>query len=425
MPHCRRFDVLLALIVCHLLSAGENSAFDWPQFRGPNRNGISNESGILTNWPATGPRVLWKFSAGDGFSAISISNGRAYTMGNTKDTDTVFCLDAKTGDVIWEKSFACPATPWAANAKGYPGTRCTPTIDGGKLYVLHLDLKLRCLDTRNGDELWTSDLEKLCEVPREACHWGLGGSPLIFGDRVFQHVGAGAAALDKTTGQLIWNWKDEDHDAGGYASPLLFKFNHADTLAILTKSLVALDPADGKELWRLSKWQHYDHGLNASDPVFLDDKVFLSQGNYTQNSGVFKLTGKTDAHWLSDSKLWSGTTMLNHFSTSILFEGNLYGFHNRKLRCVDFGSGTVKWDSPDPLDVKYGSLILCGKQLICLTDKGELIVAEANPESFKPLARSVILPEKEMPWTAPALAQGLLYCRTSKGTVICVDLRKE
>lgn len=413
----------LCLLLATSALAGENPAFDWPQFRGPNRNGTSNEGDLLTAWPSGGPRQVWKFAAGAGFSSVSVAKGRLYTLGNTKSVDSIFCLDAKTGQVVWKQDFPCPATAWAPNAQAFVGSRSTPTLDGDKMYVFSLDLKLRCLEAQSGKVVWETNLEKEGEVEKEACHWGLGGSPLIVGNHVIQHLGAGAAALDKATGKLIWNWKDTDKDAGGYASPVLFKYNNQDAVAILTKSLAALDPASGKELWRFGKWQVYDHGLNASDPIFFEDKVFLSQGNYTRSSGAFKVTGKTDAHWQSEGKVWSGEVMLNHFGTSVLWKGYLYGFHDLKLRCVEFATGQVKWDEPG-LTTKYGNLIVCAGKLVCLTDKGELVVAEASPDGFKLLGRAMVLPDKEKVWTAPALAQGLLYGRTTAGTLVCVDLKK-
>lgn len=417
----------LWLVVCLVFSAailaGENPNADWPQFRGPNRNGVSNENEILTAFPSGGPRQIWKFSVGAGFSSVSVSKGRAYTLGNTKNVDSVFCFDAKSGTVLWKQDFPCSGTAWAANAKAYVGTRSTLTLEADHIYYFSLDLKLRCLEAQSGKVVWEIDLEKEAEVEKEACHWGLGGSPLVVGNQVIQHLGAGAAGVDKATGKLAWKWKDTDKDAGGYASPVLFKYNNQDTVAILTKSLVALDPAAGKELWRFPKWQVYDHGLNASDPVIFEDKIFLSQGNYTRNSGMFKITGKTDAHWQSEGKLWSGEVMLNYFGTSVLWQGHLYGFSDLKLRCVEAQTGKVKWDETG-LTTKYGNVIVCAGKLVCLTDKGELIVAEGSPDGFKPLARAVIMPAGENAWIAPALAQGLLYARTTAGSVVCVDLKK-
>ena len=200
---------------------------------------------------------------------------------------------------------------------------------------------------------------------------------------------------------------------------MLFDNNGRSALAVLGKSLVAVTIEDGKELWRVSRWQPYDHGLNAADPIFLGDEVFLTQGNYTRSCAVFRFgNGKPQKVWRNGDK--EVGPLLAHFQTPILYEGNLYGFNDTKFTCVEFKTGKARWEQTGLVNT-YGSVIMAGDKLLVVSDRGELLVAQASPAECRILARTQVI-EKSV-WTAPSLAQGLLYVRNTKGDIACVDLR--
>jgi len=376
------------------------TAADWPNFRGPDYNGISKETGWAATWPAAGPKQLWKAKVGTGFASFAVANGRAYTTGNTDDTDHVFCFDAATGKEIWKHSYAAPLDP-----KYYEGgTSATPTVDGDRVYTFSKRGVVHCLDAAKGTVVWSKKLAE--DLGAKMPTWGFAGSVLISGDLAIINVGTAGAALDKKTGKVIWSSGD---DFSGYSAPVPIKSgNHAAVMMAIKADIVAVNVKDGKELWRLP-WKT-QHDVNAADPIMEGSKVFISSG-YNHGGGVFDVSAKPP------TKVWENKNMRNHMNSSVLWEGHLYGMDENQLRCVDFATGEVKWTEKAS---GKGSLILASGKLIVLAEKGELIVAEATPKEFKPMARTQALGGKS--WTSPVLANGRIYCRNSAGDVVCVDV---
>ena len=188
------------------------SAADWPQWRGPNRNGVSSEK-VSPAWPAQGPKVLWRASVGTGFSSISVSHGRAYTMGNTNNQDTVWCFDAASGEQVWHHSYAAPLGPqWY---KGGPGS--TPTIDGNRVFTISKWGDVFCFDAAKGTVVWQRDLR---QDGIKTNRWGFAGSPLIWGNLVILNAGSAGIALDRETGRIVWS---NGTNAAGYASPARYE----------------------------------------------------------------------------------------------------------------------------------------------------------------------------------------------------------
>src|SRR5262245_45039837 len=181
------------VVLCGLAALNLTAA-DWPQWRGPDRNGISSERNWRTDWPADGPKILWRASVGTGFSSISVSQGRVYKMGNTENRDMIWCFDAVTGKTIWKHTYDCQLGP--KYYEGGPGS--TPTVDRDRVYTISKWGDVFCLDAAKGDLIWQRDLRKDPGVtPNE---WGLSGSPLIYGDLVILNAGAAGTALDRNTG---------------------------------------------------------------------------------------------------------------------------------------------------------------------------------------------------------------------------------
>jgi hypothetical protein len=392
----------LCLTLFAALLAVTAPAADWPQWRGPNRNGISSES-VSASWSADGPKVLWRASVGTGFSSISISQGRAYTMGNTNNQDTVWCFDATNGKPFWRHTYAAQLGPqWY---EGGPGS--TPTVDNNRVFTISKWGDVFCFDAAKGTVLWQRDLRQGGLKPNR---WGFAGSPLIWGNLVILNAGAAGIALDHSTGRVAWL---TGTNQGGYASPTRFAFGGREYVLIFAaKHLVALEPLTGRELWRQSWETGWD--TNITDPIVRDGNIFIS--SFTHGCGLFSLANGTPVMTYTNSVLF------NHLSPGILVGDYLYAFSGEAkkdtdFRCVHWPTGELKWARKDPA---FGSLIMATDKLIVLSEKGELLVGQASPEGFKPLARASVL--NGVCWAPPALADGRLYIRNARGELRCLTL---
>jgi len=378
-------------------------AADWPCFRGPDHDGIAKETGWSVQWPATGPKQLWKAKVGTGFASFSVVAGRVYTTGNAKDADTVFCFDANTGLEVWNHSYPAKLDP-----KYYEGgPSATPTVDGNRVFTFSKRGVIHCLDAAKGTVLWSKDLSE--ELKAKMPTWGFASSVLIEGELAILNLGAAGAALDKTTGKVVWSSGD---DEAGYATAVPFEAAGQRAVALAIKrDVVALNAKDGKELWRFP-WKT-DYDVNAADPIISGGKVFISSG-YNHGGGVF------DVSAVPAKKVWENKNMRNHFNSCVLWQGHLYGVDEKELRCLGFDAGEVKWSETS---VGKGSVMLADGKLIVLSEKGELMVAEVSPTAFKPIARAQVLGGKC--WTTPVLANGRIYCRNAAGDVVAVDVSRK
>ena len=391
--------ILVAWLVCWTGA----SAADWPQWRGASRNGISSER-VNATWPAAGPKVLWRASVGTGFSSISVSQGRAYTLGNAGNQDTIWCFDAVSGKELWKHAYSSQLGP--QYYEGGPGS--TPTVESNQVFTIGKWGDVFCFDAAKGTVLWQRDLRKDGLKPNR---WGFAGSPLLWHDLVILNAGAAGTALDRATGRLVWS---NGTNAAGYASPTLFSQDGREVVLIFAaKHLIGLDPRTGRELWR----QFWETGwdTNNTDPTTQRDRIFIS--SFSRGCALLSVAhGQPEV--IYDSKV-----LHNHLSPGILLGDYLYAFNGEAkqetdFRCVHLPSGELKWTRKDP---GFGSLICAAGQLVVLSEKGELLLAEASPTEFRPLARAQVL--SGLCWTPPALANGLLYLRNAKGELRCLDLR--
>ncbi len=399
--------LLLSLISQSTSAAGQ----DWHRWRGPDLNGISKETGWTTTWPAEGPKRLWKASVGIGFSSISVANGRAYTMGNASDKDTVFCFEAATGATIWKHTYDSELDPRYYD--GGPST--TPTIDGTKVYTLGRKGHLFCFDAATGKIEWQKNVNDelgLTVFKENTPEWGYSGSPLIVGEKLIVNVGTSGAAYEKATGKLLWS---TGKLLSGYSTHVPFTVGDEQYLAVFgAKGAHAVALKDGKLLWQFPFETSYD--VNAADPIINGNKVFISSG-YNRGCALFQFDGN------KTTKLWENKNMRNHFNSCVLIDGHLYGMdgdHGRKdstLTCIEFETGKLKWKEKS---VRPGGLVAADGKLIIIGETGELLVAEASPESFKQLTRAQVLGGKC--WTVPTLSHGRIYLRNSKGDLVCVDV---
>ncbi len=393
----------LAVLAAAMAAALPASADDWPHWRGPRRDGISTETGWLDRWPAEGPKVAWKAEVGVGFSSFAVAGGRAYTMGHADGKDTVFCLDAATGRPVWSHSW--PSDLGDKYFEG--GTTGTPTVDGDRVYVLGRWGDLFCLGAADGKVAWSMNAAKETGVPVPG--WGFSGSPLVHGDLLVLNAGEGGVALEKSSGRVVWKSAAKE---SGYSTPLPL----GDLVLLSTgKAYLAADLRTGKEAWRV-RWVT-QYGVNAADPVVDGNLVFLSSG-YGKGAGLFKLgPGEPEAGW-------QNKVLRNQMNPSVLLGGHLYGIdgdagQKATLKCVELATGAEKWSQAG---VGTGAVAAADGKLIVMSDQGELSVAPASPEGFKPTARAKVLGGKC--WTVPVLSNGRIACRNAAGEVVCLDVRK-
>jgi len=389
------------------------SAEDWPQWRGPRQDGISQETGLLKEWPEDGPPVVWRRRLGGGYSCISIADGKGYTLFtgfsifSDGDVEFVQCFDVETGDTIWAARSGREYVNHFGN-----GPRSTPTVHQGRVYVLGASGDLLCLDAASGKRLWGFNV--LTKYGADNLQWGLAGSPYVEGGSVYINVGGSDGnsiiAFDKDTGAELWSSLD---DQAGYATPLGVTVGGMRQLVFFTGiAVVSVVPEDGTELWRYS-WTT-DYGVNAAQPIFHNNRLFISS-NYGFGGALLELSTAGSAPAVRE--LWKSKKMQNYFATSILIDGFLYGFHNTRLVCMDLAGATVRWSQTG---FDRGSVTAADGKLIVLGEKGTLALADASPKAWREISRTEIFDSKC--WTVPIVSNGRLFLR-DEAEMVCLSLR--
>lgn len=379
---------------------------DWPQWRGPDLNLISVDADFQTDWPEDGPPIRWKTKVGVGYSSVSVVGERVWTMGHADDKETVYCLSTKNGEVIWTHRYAGKLVDNLH--KGGPGS--TPTVDGDRVYSLGKEGQFFCLDKSDGQVVWKFNAGEALGV--KTPEWGFTGSPLIVGDRLILDLGR-IVALNKNDGEILW--KSGLAKAGyGSATPLMFAGQKA--IAVLNnEGLVVLDVNRGEEL-AFHKWKT-NFATNSTSPIVFGNSIFLSTG-YQRGCTLLGVNDDTL------QTVYEKKTLSNHMSNSVVHKGFIYGFdgnahrgRNARLVCIEAATGAERWAQKG---LGCGSLMMAGDKLLVLSEKGELVIAKANPEKWEELARAQVINERC--WTVPVLANGQVYCRNDAGELVCVDV---
>ena len=389
------------------------SATDWPQWRGPKRDDISTETGLLASWPAGGPALTWKATGlGGGYSSVAVVGGKIFTMGDSPDAGTVKALNAKDGAILW-------TTPVGRPGGNYPGTRCTPTVDGPLLYALGQFGNLVCLETATGKEVWKKSFGK--DFGGKGGGWNYTESPLVDGNKVIVTPGGqnGAiVALDKKTGDVLWR-STEFTDNAEYSSLIAEAIGGVRQYIQLTGNSVAgVAAADGKLLWRAPR-----KGSTAiiPTPIFHNDHVYVTSG-YGVGCNLFKIT--KDGGAFQATEVYANKNMINHHGGVILLGENLYGYSDGKgWVCQNFKTGETVWS-----DKKLGKgAITCADGHFYLRSeggKGTVVLIEATPEAYKETGR-FDQPDRSQQnsWAHPVVANGKLYLR-DQDVLLCYDVKK-
>lgn len=378
----------------------KDAANDWPQWRGPNGDGLSTETGLLTTWPEGGPEILWQAGSGDGYSGMSVADGRLYTLYGRDSDELLVCLDAESGEQIWQYRVDSKFT----NNFGH-GPRCTPTVDGNIVYGLSANGKLVALNAIKGSEVWKIDLVKKfgAKIPT----WGISTSPLIYNNYLLVDVGGsgenGFMAFNKKNGKVVWKTKT---DMPGYSVPMIVTVNGLkQALNFSGNELISVNPETGEKYWAFPWRTSYD--VNAATPIFVSpDKVFVSSG-YDVGGALLQISaGKGMA---SVEQIWKNRVMRNHFATSLLLGDYLYGFDNDKFKCINIYTQEEKWVTRG---FGKGSATYADGHIILLSERGKLVLIQATPEKYIKKASAQIL--KGRCWTVPTLANGKLFIRNQK-----------
>lgn len=408
--------VLLSALACLPLTASTVAPeAEWPQWRGPLRDGKSSETGLLKAWPEKGPAVGWTISnLGEGYGSLAIRGDRIYVQGTTgaagEAKSAVFCLNRADGKTVWSVPFG----PRVEQDRGH-GPRGTPTLDGDRLYVLTENGDLACLKASDGARVWSKNILK--EYGGSNPKWLISESPLIDGNKLIVSPGgngAGIVALDKMTGAEIWRTKELGSETG-YASSIIAEVGGVRSYINFTSSAaVGVRASDGKLMW--SYTNAANRTANCSTPVFADNKVFFSSA-YGTGGALLNLTAEKGE--IKAQEAYFTKEMMNHHGGMVLVNGYLYGFSNAILTCIEFSTGKVMWKDRS---VGKGSLTYADGMLYLLGEKQLVGLAEANPQAYVEKGRFPIADRGWDSWAHPVVLGGKLYIR-NQNELTCYDVK--
>lgn len=410
MKYNRWLAVMLMLSLSPL-TTGAPAAGDWPQWRGPERTGLSQEKGLMKQWPETGPKRNWSISnLGEGYGSLAIQGDRIFVQGTNRNASVVFSLNRADGKTVWSAALG----PKVDEGRGN-GPRSTPTIDGDRIYVLTENGDLACLRGRDGSRVWSKNI--LREFGGDNPHWLISESPLIDGNRVIVSPGgkgAGIVALDKMTGKTVWT-SSELNDGAGYASCIIADVGGVKTIMNFTsRAAVGVRASDGKLMWRYDRAAN--NTANCTTPVYLNNKVFFSSA-YGTGAALLDLTpqgGEVKAR-----EVYFTRDMQNHHGGVVLVNGYIYGFSNSILTCIEFATGKKMWSDRS---VGKGALTYADGMLFLMGENNLVGLAEATPSGYKEKGRFSIADQGKPSWAHPVVAGGKLYIR-NQGELAAYDVK--
>ena len=384
---------------------------NWPDFRGPQRDGICRGETISLDWDTDPPREVWRQPVGGGYASFVVAEGRAYTIEQRRKQEVVTCYEVATGHEVWAHAYDASFE----ETLGGDGPRATPTWHDDRLYALGAQGHFHCLNAETGEVIWNTNLLKGGTIPN--LEWGLSGAPLIVDDMVIvTHSGKADPsifAFDAKTGAPRW----QTPGSQGYSSPMIETVcGVRQILNLGGTELRSLDPESGKVLWR-HPWDTY-MWINASQPLVVEgDRVFLSAG-YGHGAALVQVS-HNEQEW-STEELWASVrSMRNKFSSSVIHGGHAYGLDEAILCCVELASGERKWKGGR---YNYGSVLLVNDHLLVLSEDGRLALVRAQPTEYKELGGVQILEGRT--WNNFALVDGLLLARNDRW-MVCYDLRRD
>ncbi len=419
-PRRARFIAGVLALGAALPAARLALADDWPQWRGPRRTGLSAEKGLLPEWPAGGPKLLWQVKdLGSGYSTPAVVGSRLFVISNRgMDDERVQALSTTDGKLLWSTRIGKVGNP--DQQPSYPGSRSTPTVDGNRLYVLGSDGDLACLETESGEVRWQKNVRT--EFGGQPGVWAYSESPLVDGDVLVCTPGGAQAtllALNKRTGEVIWKSSVPGGDQAGYASPIVVETDGVKQyVQFLQKGLVGVDARTGRFLWRYDRTAQ-NSPANIPTPVAAAGFVYSSSGR--GGGGLVKL--KADQGAVTAEQVYYATRLPTAIGGSVLVGAYLYGTSSAGLMCVHFATGEVKWQERG---VGPGSVLYADGRLYVHGENGQVALVEATPEGYREKGRlsPPDRPERAraQAWAYPVVANGRLYLR-DMDSLWCYDVR--
>ena len=418
--HDWRPKLLLPIALLGLAAPGM-SATDFAQWRGPLRDGHSPETGLLQEWPKDGPKLLWQVAnVTEGFSTPSVVGDRIYLLGSDAGEESVLALNVKDGGKVWAAKLGKVGHP--EQKPSYPGARSTPTVEGKFLFALGSDGDLVCLETANGKEVWRKHLRT--DFGGNYGEWAYSESPLVDGDKLIVTPGGTNAtliALNKKTGEVIWKCAVPEGSAAGYSSVNIAEFGGVrQYVQFLTSGLMGIDPINGKLLWR------YEKSGKGSPAVIITPLVsdgMIYSGAFRATTALIKPVRKDGAFTVEE--IYSNGKLPVGLGGVVKVGDYFYGSGGTAAMCVDFKTGTVKWEERS---IGAGSLLVADKRLYIHAESGDVALIEPSAEGYREKGRFTPpgLPSRANPmekaWTYPVIANGKLYIR-DKQSLWCYDVK--
>jgi outer membrane protein assembly factor BamB len=428
----KMFIPTIVLLVC----ISDIYAQDWPQYFGPDRNGVSTQKNILRTWPQQGPEVLWTAKVGIGFGGPVIKDGKVYLLDrDDKVGDNLRCFDLSSGKEVWNFAYPAPGSVM------FPGSRSVPTIDGNLIFSCGPYGNLYCIDVNNHKPVWNKNIWTDFgggEIPR----WAITQCPLVFGDLLIvasQAPKAGVVAYEKLTGKV--KWTTPSLGEVGYVSPVIVKVGKESHVVMITASagrgadasggkVIGIDPLTGKTLWEYTNWQC---GIPVPGPIDAGEGRILITGGYNAGAAMIKIEKKTDGSY-GVKELYKNADFGAHTQQPILTNGYFYGQYSTNERkdglvCMSI-DGQIKWKTGRSPLFDKGGMVLADGLLLSTDGSSKLYLIEPDPTAFKPIATSDLL--KSVPgdkgpsnqnWAPLALADGKLLIR-DQSRLMCVKVAK-
>ena len=445
MNTLRLFSCRRAVLLSALLSLSALLADDWPQWLGPQRDGVWRETGVIEKFPADGPKVRWRAPIGTGYTGPAVAKGRVYLMdrrlpqgasnpsdpfarGEIPGTERVLCLNEGDGKILWQHEYDCPY------AVSYPaGPRATPTVHNGKVYTLGTEGNLFCLDATSGRVIWSRELKK--DYNTKTPMWGFAGHPLVDGKKLICLVGGEgsvAVAFDKDTGKELWRALSAKEP--GYCPPMIYEFAGKRQLIIWHPEAVsALNPDTGAVYWSYPLAPPIRSGMTIPAPRKSGDLLFLT--SFYNGSLMLRMeSDKPSLVWQSKKVSEMDTDGLHSvMSTPVLDNGYIYGSCSYgQFRCLKADTGERLWETFEPTtgkSVRWGNAFIVknGDHYFLFNEKGDLIIAKLTPRKYEEISRAHLLeptntdPGRPVVWSHPAFANHCIYARNDK-EIICVSL---
>jgi outer membrane protein assembly factor BamB len=408
-----RLAIVIWVSLCCLDGRGVVGG-DWPQILGPNRNGHAENELIAERWPATGPKVLWRYPLGSGYAGMAVVGERLVAFQRVAQSERIECLNSASGQSLWKADFP---TTYRGGIDPDTGPRCVPLIAEGSVFVFGAAGDLHAVNLENGERLWSRSL--YADYRGDEGYFGAGSTPILVSGKLIVNVGgrgAGLVAIDPATGKTLWQAGDE---AASYSSPASARVGNQDKAVFITRlNCILVDPADGR-ITTLFPFGMRGPTVNAATPLILGSKIFTTSSYGIGAAFALLVDAPATPIWTNDN------TLSSQYATPVEHNGYLYGIHGREdqgvaeLRCIEAASGKVQWKKTG---FGVAHIILAGETLLIQKTDGQICLAVADPAKHRELATARV---SSQPTRAlPALSKGRLFVRTGSGggELICLDV---